>query len=196
MHTVLCPQVYPGGDPQLTGRKRGRGETESPQGFAARGLHTLRPPAPWGGPDGRGRGALLPRQACRLSAASAFLRHLAKRTGASGERKAMTCTGHSGAEHTKENRTSLKTQDLRQQEGRSDSRSHTPDLNCSPAGAASRVRLPPPGPRAPPAALRTAPSTCLPSQSGGTSAQPRREARRREAPSSTELPINVAAEPG
>ena len=77
------------------------------EGRVTLGARSMWPPhteasSSMGGPDGRGRGTLLPRQACRLSAASAFLRHLAKSTGASGARKAMTCTGHSGAEHTRE----------------------------------------------------------------------------------------------
>ena len=104
----------------------------------------------------------------------------------------MTCMGHSGAEHTKVNRIGLKTQDLRQQEGRSDSRSHTPDLNCP-------LQVWRPGATAPSSPGR--PEHCPPPRvpepkRRDIRSQPRREARRREAPSSSELPINVATEPG
>lgn len=62
------------------------------------------PRKPRGGPRlllpalGRPR---LPRQACRLSTASAFFRHLARMTGASGASKATTCAGHGRAQHAK-----------------------------------------------------------------------------------------------
>ena len=110
LQIVRCTQVHPGRGARLTGSRRGTRETVTEERRARLPPHRSRKPR--GGPRllltalGRPR---LPRQACRLSAASAFFRHLARRTGASGASKATTCAGHGRAQHTKGNRAAPRT---------------------------------------------------------------------------------------
>lgn len=111
LQIVRCTHVHPGRGARLTGSRRGTPETQSPEERRAR---PPPPRKPRGGPRlllpalGRPR---LPRQACRLSTASAFFRHLARRTGASGASKATTCAGHGRAQHAKGNRAAPRTSD-------------------------------------------------------------------------------------